>query len=64
MARDGERRRALLAPLARYLRETSTRVPFSDWYDTQTGDYVEFVARSVQGGLFMPMLVGTIKPAE
>jgi len=64
MARDGETRRALLAPLALYLRKTSTRVPFSDWYDTRTGDYVEFIARSVQGGLFMPMLVETNKPAN
>lgn len=53
----GETRRALLAPLAHYLRHTKTRVPFSDWYDTVTGDYVEFIARSVLGGVFMPMLV-------
>ncbi len=39
-------------------------VPFSDWYDTRTGDYVEFIARSVQGGLFMPMLVEMNKPAD
>ncbi len=48
----------LIAPLARYLRETETRVPFSDWYDTENGRYVEFIARSVQGGVFMPMLIG------
>ncbi|MDO5378890.1 MAG: DUF4965 domain-containing protein, partial [Clostridia bacterium] len=62
MARDGEVRRDLLAPLALYLRETKTRVPFSDWYDTHTGDYVEFIARSVQGGLFMPMLIDPERP--
>lgn len=56
MARDAEVRSALIAPLARMLRTTRTRVPFSDWYDTHTGDYVEFIARSVQGGVFMPML--------
>jgi len=64
MARDGATRRALLAPLALYLRETKTRVPFSDWYDTRTGDYVEFIARSVQGGLFMPMLVELNESAD
>lgn len=56
MARDAEVRSALIAPLARMLRTTRTRVPFSDWYDTHTGGYVEFIARSVQGGVFMPML--------
>ena len=56
MADDMDTRRALLAPVARYLRETSTRVPFSDWYDTVTGRYVHFIARSVQGGVFAPML--------
>ncbi len=49
--------RALLAPLARYLEESNTRVPFSDWYNTVTGDYEHFIARSVQGGLYMPFLL-------
>ena len=57
MARDIDTRRALLHPQALYLRESATRVPFSDWYDTYSGDFVQFIARSVQGGLFMPMLV-------
>lgn len=56
MAQDEETRKALLAPMANYLRNTKTRVPFSDWYDTVSGDFVEFIARSVQGGQFMPML--------
>lgn len=56
MADHMDHRRALLAPVARYLRETTTRVPFSDWYDTKTGRYVHFIARSVQGGVFAPML--------
>ena len=58
IAEDPEVRRALLAPIARTLRETTTRVPFSDWYDTKTGRYVHFIARSVQGGVFAPMLRG------
>ncbi|NLG23979.1 MAG: DUF4965 domain-containing protein [Clostridiales bacterium] len=53
---QGEARAALIAPVAKYLRETPTRVPFSDWYDTKTGAYVHFIARSVQGGVFMPLL--------
>jgi len=56
MAEDPEVRAALLAPIARTLRETTSRVPFSDWYDTKTGRYVHFIARSVQGGVFAPFL--------
>jgi len=56
LAQDEDTRAKLLKPIADYLRETRTRVPFSDWYDTISGDFVEFIARSVQGGLFMPML--------
>ena len=44
------------APVARYLRETQSRVPFSDWYETENGRSVSFIARSVQGGIFMPLL--------
>ena len=46
-----------VAPVADYLRQTDTRVPFSDYYDTETGRYEKFIARSVQGGLFMPLLI-------
>ena len=53
---DEETRNALIAPVAHYLRNTRTRVPFSDWYDTITGAYIHFIARSVQGGIYMPML--------
>ncbi len=43
-------------PLVKFFAETPTKVPFSDWFDTKTGAYMHFIARSVQGGLFMPML--------
>ena len=56
LAEDMDVRRALIAPIARMLRETTSRVPFSDWYDTKTGRFVAFIGRSVQGGLFAPML--------
>jgi len=47
---------AYSAPIARYMAETSTRVPFGDWYDTKTGRIEHFMGRSVQGGIFMPLL--------
>lgn len=63
MADDPQQRQALIAPVAHYLRATSTRVPFSDWYDTVTGKYVHFIARSVQGGIFMPVYAEDIAAA-
>ena len=56
MSEQKEIVQALCRPMARYLAETPSRVPFSDWYDTKTGHYCHFMARSVQGGIFMPML--------
>ena len=42
--------------LARYLSETESRVPFSDWIDSAEPKYYMFRNRSVQGGNFMPLL--------
>ena len=56
MADDPATRTALLAPVARMLRESDSRVPFSDWYDTKTGRYMAFIARSVQGGVLALLL--------
>ena len=57
MTDDREKVDALIAPIAAYVNETPSRVPFSDWYETVTGEYCHFIARSVQGGIFMPMLI-------
>jgi hypothetical protein len=57
LADDPEVRAAILAPIARMLAESTTRVPFTDWYDTKTGRLIHFIARSVQGGVFAPMLL-------
>lgn len=56
MADDDRAVEAFSEPIVRYLASTPTRVPFSDWYDTKTGRFCSFIARSVQGGLFMPLL--------
>ena len=58
---DPQYRSDVYAAIARYMRETTHRVPFPDWYDTQLPDKDEtslFRNRSVQGGVFMPLLVG------
>ena len=54
---DKRQAEALMRPVVKYLQETPTRVPFSDFYDTETGASEMFIARTVQGGLFMPVLM-------
>ncbi len=42
--------------MVRFLAETPDRVPFTDWYYTSVPFHRGFQARTVQGGLFIPML--------
>lgn len=46
----------LINPIGLFLEETEDRVPFSDWYDTETAEHYYFRNRTVQGGLFMLIL--------
>ena len=46
-----------IAPLWKAYNESSSRVPMTDWYDTVSGKMVSFQHRTVQGGLFMRMLM-------
>ena len=62
-----EKRKALIAPIAKFLKESSSRYPFTDWYYTDSGKivgklnkwgrYSGFKNRTVQGGLFIPLLL-------
>ena len=47
---------ALIDPLYRYMTESPSRVPLSDWFETTTGAQVGFQARSVVGGVYIKML--------
>ncbi len=46
-----------IAPLWKAYNESPSRVPMTDWYDTVTSKWVSFRHRTVQGGLFMRMLM-------
>ncbi len=54
---DRVKQEALLSPIVRFLEESPRRVPFSDWYDTDSGAFHHFRARTVQGGTFILLLL-------
>ena len=56
MSPDNKTLMEFIEPLYDYVNETETRVPISDWYDTVTGRKTGFMARSVIGGHWMPVL--------
>ena len=47
---------ALIAPVFDFLNATPHRVPMSDWYWTHDATHTGFQARSVVGGVFLPLL--------
>ena len=57
MASSKETFEAFISPLWKTYNESSTRVALTDWYDTVSGKMVSFKHRTVQGGLFMKILM-------
>lgn len=53
MSPDKKTFEAFMHPLVRYISETPSRVPLSDWHDTKDGRQQNFQARSVVGGYYM-----------
>jgi Domain of unknown function (DUF4965)/Domain of unknown function (DUF1793)/Domain of unknown function (DUF5127)/Domain of unknown function (DUF4964) len=45
-----------MTPIAKWMNETSSRVPLTDWYDTMSGKQMGFQARSVVGGVYIKAL--------
>jgi hypothetical protein len=56
LASDPKQFNALIDPIYKWTNETPDRVPLSDWYDTKTGKHINFVARSVVGGVYIKAL--------
>jgi Domain of unknown function (DUF4965)/Domain of unknown function (DUF1793)/Domain of unknown function (DUF5127)/Domain of unknown function (DUF4964) len=58
---------ALVSPLERWLLETPSRVPLSDWFFTDTGATTRergFRGRTVVGGVFMKLLLNRVSSAD
>ena len=57
MSSDRETFQKFIDPLYKYVDETTSRVPISDWHHTDSGQWVSFRARSVIGGYWMQVLM-------
>lgn len=56
MATRAEDFAALIRPVFKWINETPTRVPMTDFYDTVSGKKIGFQARSVVGGMYIKLL--------
>jgi hypothetical protein len=56
MAETPEDFRVFITPLLRFVNESPSRVPLTDWYWTLDGKQRGFQARSVVGGVYIKML--------
>lgn len=64
MSHDNKTFLKFVDPLWKYMNETESRVPTSDWYDTKTGLMVGFKARSVIGGFWMKVFADKLANAN
>ena len=46
----------IIEPVYRFLQESQSRIPMTDWYWTEEGKLQGFRARSVVGGVFIRLL--------
>jgi len=61
MSPDQDTFEKFIIPLYKYINETTSRVPISDWHDTKTGKMTGFKARSVIGGYWMKVLIDKVQ---
>ena len=58
---DSEKRKKMTAPIANFLKNSPSRVPFCDWYMGDTGEKLFSQARSVVGGCFALLLADALR---
>lgn len=56
LAEDNDTFYKFIAPIHKFMNETTDRIPMTDWYNTDSKTHVGFRARSVVGGYYMKML--------
>ena len=61
MSSDKETFQKFSDPVYKYINETASRVPISDWHHTDSGRWVGFRARSVIGGYWMQVLMDKVQ---
>ncbi|MDR1632420.1 MAG: DUF4965 domain-containing protein [Dysgonamonadaceae bacterium] len=61
LSNDKETFQQFISPLHKFVNETTSRVPMTDWYWTDKPEQVGFQARSVVGGYFIKMLEEKLK---
>ena len=64
LASDKSQFDTIINAISKWTNETPDRVPLSDWYDTKTGKYIHFSARSVVGGVFIKALADPKQAAK
>jgi len=60
----GEAVKTYSKAIADMLKETPSAVPFTDWYDTISGECMGFRHRSVQGALWLPLYAEHVKSGK
>ena len=64
LASDKNQFDTIINAISKWTNETPDHVPLSDWYDTKTGKYIHFSARSVVGGVFIKALADPKQAAK
>lgn len=64
MAKDAEEFQTYVDPMYKYVNETPTRVPLSDYHDANTGARRGYMARPVVAGYWMKVLVDKFMSGE
>ena len=58
-----ELKNKIIDGIVNYMKNGVNRTPFPDWYETKTGLSYSMKNRTVQGGIFFPLLMNTVSRA-